>query len=449
MTTSATESLIEFVQALDITHLPAVAVHQAKRAVFDLLAVSLAGSRTSMAKTAQAFAHAHMAPGRATVIGARRRLAVPGATWANAIAASALDLDDGHRDAMGHPGAAVIPAALAAAEDVQATGAAFLSALVAGYEVAVRASVARQPMFKERQYASGIWGVYGAAAAVAKLLRLDHRAFQNALGIALGHGPFPPSGAFTNDNMVKEGVGWSAMTGCAAAYLAQAGFHGPSDALDRSQRFWPELLTQNLPENPGESHAITQIYFKPHAACRWAHSAIDAILDMVAAEQLHPAEVKAIHVAGFYEITRLADPKPQTPIAAQFSIPFCLATALIHGRVSPDELSEEHLHNPATLELARRVHLHVEPELDDLFPAQTAVHLTVQTTRGDFARSVFYPRGNPENPLTDQELQEKACRLTQDFLGAEQVAALWAVVQGMDAAADVFALSEVLQAGSM
>lgn len=397
-----------------------------------------------MAKIARAFACTQMAPGNATLMGSQERLTPAGAVWANSIAASALDLDDGHRLAMGHPGAAVIPAAIATAEDIRATGADLLAAVVAGYEIAVRTSVARRAMYKERQYATGIWAVYGAAAAAGKLLKLDHAQFQSALGIAQGHGPFPPSGAFTNDNMVKEGIGWSAMTGCAAAYLAWAGFHGPADALDQSQRFHQELLAKEIPAGPSFPYAIAGAYFKPHAACRWAHPAIDAALELAAREKFTPDDVTSIDVACFYEATRLSNPCPETPIGAQFSIPFNVATALIHRQVTPEELSENHLTDPLTRSLAHKVHLHIDPALDELFPRQTAVHLTIRTRQGVFEQTVAYPKGNPENPMSDDELRRKATHLTRDFLKPDQIDRLWDAVWRLEQVADLSDLCNLL-----
>ena len=161
---SATGKLVSFVCQLDANALPAAILDQAVRCVLDLVGVAIAGTATPMAQISANFAHEQFASGDATVIGSRRPLSVLGATWVNGACASALDMDDGHRMAMGHPGASVIPAALAIAESTRARGKEFLAALVAGYEVAVRASAARVPWYKDKMYSTGIWGVFGAAA---------------------------------------------------------------------------------------------------------------------------------------------------------------------------------------------------------------------------------------------------------------------------------------------
>ncbi|HYL81111.1 MAG TPA: MmgE/PrpD family protein, partial [Candidatus Acidoferrum sp.] len=328
---SATGDLVSFVRRLEPGGLSDRVLHQATRSLLDLMGVAIAGTRAPMTGISAGFASDQFASGKCTVIGSRRPLCVTGAAWVNCNAASALDLDDGHRLAMGHPGAAVIPSALAVAETTGATGREFLAAVVAGYEVAVRASVARVSWYKDRLYSSGIWGVFGAAVAAGKLLGLDEAGLQSAIGNAASHGPFPPGGLQANYSMVKEVIGWAGMTGCAAALLAQQGFIGPEDVMDYSGRWDTAQLTGGLGDP--DRYAILGTYFKPYAVCRWAHSAVDAVLDLAARNGLRPAEIQKILVETFYEVTRLVNYAPRNAIAAQFSIPFALAVALHHGRI--------------------------------------------------------------------------------------------------------------------
>jgi 2-methylcitrate dehydratase PrpD len=412
---SATRALVEFVRGLDPDRVPDLVVRQAVRAVLDLVGVAIAGAGTPMGRIGARFAHAHYAAGEATVIGSARRLGPVGATWANGIAASALDLDDGHRLAMGHPGAAVIPAALAVAETTGAGGRAFLGAVVAGYEVAVRASAARLPAYKERQYSTGIWGVFGAAAAAGKLLGLDEAALQSALGTAASHGPFPPAGPMANYSMTKEVIGWAGMTGCAAALLAREGFVGPADVFDYSGRWDPTEISAGL--GTPDRDAILGAYVKPHAVCRWAHPAVDAVLDLTERHGLEPAEVERVHVEGFYEMSRLLEYAPQTVVGAQFSLPFAIGLALLFRRVGLEEVSERNLANTEVLALGRKVEVTVDPEFARQFPAKTVARVTLCTSRGEYQTTVEYPRGNPENPMSDDELGAKFESLAGPALG--------------------------------
>jgi 2-methylcitrate dehydratase PrpD len=437
---SATGELIAFVQNTHLGRLPGDVVSQAKRCVLDLLGVAIAGSHTSMARASTRFARGQFSPGNATVIGSRARLSEVGATWVNGICASALDLDDGHRLAMGHPGAAVIPTALAVAETVGAGGADFLAAVVAGYEMAVRISVARVPDYKANHYSTGIWGAPGAVASAGKLLGFDRRAFQDALGIAVAHGPFPPGGPVVLEGMVKEAIGWAGVVGCSAAFLAREGYTGSGDMLDRSGRYDAGQLVEGL----GREYAILKAYFKPYASCRWSHPAIDGALELARDHRLQPGEIEEIHIEGFQQIRRLCDYAPATTVAAQYSVPFSLALALSRGRIGPGELIEANLQDEELVGLAQKVRVSVDPHLDRLFPEKTASRVTIRTGRGAFTATVEYPRGNPENPLSDAELAEKFLWLAVDVVGKEKSRELMGTVERLEQMDNVRELAGLL-----
>jgi 2-methylcitrate dehydratase PrpD len=437
---SATSELIAFVQDLDYASLPSEVIAHTRRCVLDLLGVAIAGSRTDMALVSTRFAPKHFAPGDATLIGSTFQLNEAGATWVNGICASALDLDDGHRRAAGHPGAAVIPTALAVAETAGATGREFLAAVVVGYEVGIRVSIAMRPDFRAGRYSTGIWGGFGSTAAAGKLLGFDNQAFQDALGVVGFHGPSPAGGAFMHESMVKETIGWAGVSGCSSALLALEGFTGPEDVLDRSGRYDIAKLMEDL----GQHYAIQGTYFKPYASCRWSHPAVDGALKLVQEEGLGLGEIEEIHVAGFQPVTMLVDYTPATAVAAQYSLPFSVALALSRGRIGPKELNEANLQDPELLELAQRVVVSVDPELDRLFPEKTATRVTVHTRRGDFTTTIEYPKGDPANPLSDSELAEKFRWLTAEEIGEERSKALKKAIDHVEELEDVRHLTQWL-----
>jgi 2-methylcitrate dehydratase PrpD len=439
---SASGELVSFVRRLEPGDLSDRVLHQAARCVLDLVGVAIAGTRTPMTQIGARFAYDSFAPGKVTVIGSRRPLGPIGAAWVNCTAASALDLDDGHRMAMGHPGAVVIPAALAIAEGTGVSGREFLGAIVAGYEVAVRVSIARVPWYKDRMYSSGIWGIFGATAAAGKLLGFDEATLQSAIGSAASHGPFPPGGLQANYSMVKEVIGWAGMTGCAAALLAQQGFIGPEDVMDYSGRWNPAQLVEGLGDP--DRYAILGTYFKPYAVCRWAHSSVDAVLELVGRHGVRPGEIEKILVETFYEVTRLVNYAPRNAIAAQFSIPFALAVAILYGRIEPEDVSEVNLTKPEILTLAQKVNVIVDPDINGQFPAKTIARVTMHTTRGSFEATVEYPRGNPENPLSDEDLTAKFRSLTVPIVGEGTCEELHDVILHMPRAKDVNSLARLL-----
>jgi 2-methylcitrate dehydratase PrpD len=157
-----------------------------------------------------------------------------------------------------------------------------------------------------------------------------------------------------------------------------------------------------------------------------------------------PEEIEKILVETFYEVTRLVNYAPRNAIAAQFSIPFALALALRHGRIEPEDVSEENLQRPEILDLARKVEVVVDPEINSQFPAKTIARVTMQTARGRFQSTVEYPRGNPENPLSDEELAAKFRSLTAKIVGDRDSEKLRAAVQDLSRARDVTSLTQLL-----
>jgi 2-methylcitrate dehydratase PrpD len=326
------------------------------------------------------------------------------------------------------------------AETTRANGRDFLTAVVAGYEVAVRVSVSMRPDYRAGRYSTGIWGGFGSVAAVGKLLKLDQRTFQDALGVFAAHGPSPPGGDFLHESMVKESIAWAGATGCASALLARQGFAGPSDALDRSRRYDPNQLVKGL----GGEYAILRTYFKPYASCRWSHPAIDGVLALLKDNHLRLEEIKEIHIEGFQPITMLVDYTPASTVAAQYSIPFSVALALSHGGIGPGELTEAKLRDARLLELAGKVKVSVDPELDRLFPEQTAMRATLRTQQGDFTTTVEYPKGDPANPLSDAELEEKFYGLTVEVMGEERSRGLKEAVEHLHQMEDIKDLAQLL-----
>jgi 2-methylcitrate dehydratase PrpD len=263
---------------------------------------------------------------------------------------------------------------------------------------------------------------------------------QHALGVALAHGPFPPSGGFVREGMIKEVIGWAGVVGCSAAFLAREGFSGPVGGLDRAGRYDPDQLLAGL----GESYAIESTYFKPDASCRWSHPAIDGVLQLTREHALQIDEIGEIHVGGFRQVAMLDEYAPTSTVAAQYSVPFAIALALSYSGIGPGELTEGNLEDRDLLDLARRVKLSVDPELDRLFPAKTATRVTVQTARGTFSTMVEYPKGNPENPLSEAELGAKFSWLAAEILGDGRSAELKEMVDHLEELDDISRLTALL-----
>jgi 2-methylcitrate dehydratase PrpD len=407
------EELAEFIRSPKA--LQASTRRAAIRAVLDLLTAAIVGFPSKGGKAALNAAKRSWGPGSAACWFSETRLTASGAAFANSAMASMLDLDDGHRDAAGHPGAAIIPAVLAEADCQPCDAERLITAICLGYEVGIRVSRARD-FTRLGTLASGIWAAHGVAAAIAFLQDLNAHQIANALAIAGTTAPNLNSVAHTSQmgNHVKEGIPWSTATGISAVDQARAGFTGPVDFLDHE----PSFDRTNLMNGLGESWLIQTVYFKPYSCCRWAHAAIDASLMLCTSNNLKPNDIIKVDIDTFSRALRLNnDIEPMNLEAAQYSIPFAVALALLHGPKALLPLSEKYLGDSEASDLARRIHLKVDPQLDDMFSARVPARVTVTTRHGVFEKTVLDPKGEPTNPMDWNELVKKLHTVGAGLIG--------------------------------
>lgn len=388
--------------------------------------------------------------GDATVFGDAMRYTPAGAALLNGALAHSLDFDDTHAAGSLHPGAPVIPAALAAAELTGASGADTLAAIVAGYEVTCRIALALPAgdHYDRGFHPTATCGAFGAAAAAGRVFGLDAAAIADAFGIALsqaaGSLQFLANGAWTK----RFQVGWSAMAGLAAAMLAREGFRGAAEAIEGRHGFLcayaPAPVPDRVLDRLGEVFETMNTAVKPYPSCRYGHAAIDAAIALRAEHGLAPEAIESVTVGlpakGMLLIGAPHEKKvePRNVVDGQFSGPFVVAVALATGQMGWD--SYRLLDDPAVRALARKVRCVQDPEIEAEFPANMSGKVTIRTKTGEVARKVVVPKGEPDNFLTDQELAAKFHGLVDRVMGAERAAALAAAVLGLGQAADVAGL---------
>lgn len=416
--------------ACGTTSLPPATRRAAVRAVFDLVTATIAGRRTAGGIAALKAAPSAFGRGAAACWFSDLHLSIPGAAFVNAAFASMLDLDDGHRGASGHPGAAVIPAVIATAQAHGADAERVLTAIAIGYEIGVRIAGARD-VDTLHTFDSGLWCGQAAAAAAGWLRGLDTTHLANAIAIAGTTAPGQTATAYTRlmGNNVKEGIPFATALGLVAVELAAQGFTGPIDFLDEEQRYDRTILTADL----GRSWLIETTYFKPYGCCRWAHAAIDALLDLMRDNHVAADEIRAVRVETFAQALWLNnDMAPPTLEAAQYSVPFCLAAAAIHGAEALLPLAETTLADPRVLGFAPRVTVEVAPDLDPMFPKSVPARIAVVTAQGLLRRTVLSPRGEPANPLSDDDLRAKFSTIARQSLTASASASLLEALVALD-----------------
>jgi len=423
-----TRDLVEFLHPLQAGDLPAKVLDRGRYFLLDYLACAIRGSREESSAAVQRMVQRIGGNGCSTVIGTRIRT-IPGlAAMANGASAHAIEMDDTHSAGSIHLGATMYSAALALAETMPETSSdAFLTAVVAGFEAAARIAMAVQP---KEHYALGFHmtptcGVFGAAITSAKLLGLTAEQTLAAVGIAgsmaAGSMEFLADGAWTK----RIHPGLAAQNGIQAALLAAEGFTGPLGILEGRDGFLqgysrkpiPERLTDDL----GKSFEILHTAVKPHACCRYMQGPIDAVLAIMReynlqADQIHHIEVAVLEAGwGLVAEPRAKKYHPESVVDAQFSMPFGVAVAAIDGAAGLDQFTVEKTRSPKVRELMNKVELLKDPRIEETFPKEWPAQVAIALEDGRrFEKFVRYPKGDPENPLTWDEMKAKFRALTGD-----------------------------------
>lgn len=409
--------LATFLVSIDAASIPNEVMARAADCVLDCLGAAAAGVGQPVVSRVEEVMCATIGAGGSKLWFRDRAAAPIAAAMVNALSATNLDIDDGHRRAKGHAGAAVISAALATAEETGASYRDVLAAVVMGYEAAVRAATARPPE-RQTHTTSGIWSGIGAAVATARLLGASVDQMAQTILVAEQQSPQLASAmlhGFAGAD-VKEGIPWSVLTGMYAARLAIAGFTGYPRTFDL-----PELYRPGALHEAGEAYnVIAGNFFKPYACCRWIHAAIDGVTDIIRENGLSCDGIEHITVRTFKRAVNLENAAaPATMIDAQFSTPFCIALACLHGREALLPMDERLLRDAAVIRLAQKVQPVFDAEMEALFPTLAPAIVTVRHAGADYSRRVEAAFGDPTNPMNRADLRAKFKHLATPVIGLD------------------------------
>src|SRR5579883_1125918 len=405
-----TRALAEFLATT--TSLPDAALEHTRRAVLDWLGSALAGSIEPPARMAQRVAASFGASDEATIFSAPRSSA-PAAAFANGVASHILEYDDVHKGSTLHAAAPVIPAALAVAEREHANGGAFLLAVALGYEAALRVGEAVNPSHYRFWHPTGTAATFGAAAAAGSLLGLNADQMQNALGSAgtqaAGLWEFNAEGAMSK----HLHPGKAALNGLIAADLARAGFTGASRVLEGDRGFFRAMSqahdASRITDGLGRQWKIAENCYKMHSCCGHTHTAIDIALDLRRAGEVRSIEIE-MYGPGYKIVKEM---NPRTPYQAKFSIAYVVAAAWSEGRVGLEQFSAERfdadgVQNAEIARLLGKTNVSVVEDLTAKYPEAWPARVTVTLADGTVLKgSSDFPRGNPENPVSTEGLEEK------------------------------------------
>jgi 2-methylcitrate dehydratase PrpD len=417
---TAFPEVASFIRETAFADLPPDVVMQATRCLLDLIGVAAAGARTRASEIARSYAASQLR-GRdeaARILFDGRRSGIAGAAFAGATTIDAVDAHDGHVLTKGHAGVAIFPALLALCDGANRQramdGREFLTFLILGYEIATRAGIAQHATVAQ-YHCSGSWNAVGCAAVAARLLSLDERRIREALGIAEYFGPRGQMlRACDTPSMVKDGSGSGAQAGITAAWLAREGFTGaPAITIEGAdaKQYWTDL---------GVRWRIREQYFKPYPVCRWAQPAVEAALALQRAHGFAAEDITRISIESFREAIALGAQcgVPETTEDAQYSLPYPVAAALVFGRLGAEEIDVPKLADPRVRRLLGSIVLTENEHHSRLFPAERWARVQIELNDGrTLVSEPARARGNPENPMSDAELQAKYLELAEPVLG--------------------------------
>jgi 2-methylcitrate dehydratase PrpD len=438
------KNVFQFIHDLTWEDLPVEVRHQAQRCLLDTLGSAI-GGRTPASRIIHDFAAAAFGGDQARLWQDGRKVSAPGAALANGITIDALDIHDGHKLTKGHPGAGIVPSLFATLgmRPGKVSGRELLTSLVVGYEVSLRAGIALHSSAKD-YHSTGAWNALGCAAVTCRRLGLSVQQTRHALGIAEYHGPRSQIMRVVDfPSMVKDGPGWGAMAGISAAMLAESGFTGaPAITIEQApcSGYWKDLR---------QHWTILDVYFKPYGVCYWAQPAVVAALELQKTHGIQPEQIRRIAVQTFEAATHLTCRSPQDTDQAQYSLPFPVAAALVHGQLGPAELDGAGLSDPLVLRLSNCVEVVEDPAMSARFPAQRFARVEITTASGQVFRSgERTARWEPSAPPSDEELRVKYHWLAESCIGKERSIRLedlaWNCEQLADAAELEQAMSESL-----
>jgi len=403
----------EGLYSLANSELPAYVISEAKKCLLDYLGVTFAGAKELKEKSIKALSFS-IENGNIPVIGLGQMTTLMNAILFNGIHSHTIELDDGHRYAMMHPGAPVISALLPYAIHKKISYKDLIKGIVLGYDASIRFAAAVQPSLKSKGFhATGIAGTIGAAVSIAVASRFTKNQLKNAVSAA----STSASGILRVIKNISElkpyNVGNAAQSGYTAAMLAYAGFEGPYDVFDGELGFL-KMMSDNtrkeyLTISEKDEFSIMSIYRKPYAACRHNHAPIEAALNLKRKHDIKTDEIQSVEIKTYdlavsgHEHTDIVGIN-----SAKMSIPYSVAVALINNSAGINEFDNAHIQNEQIIKLTKNVKTISDEELSKLVPTQRPAIATITMTDGSkFIERVDYPKGEPENPINKEELVEK------------------------------------------
>src|SRR2546425_741391 len=425
---TVTAKMARWVAVLDYKQVSQDAVYQAKRFLLDSVGCALGGYQQHDAKIALEVLDEIAGNGPATVIGTGKKMDPVSASLANALMIRCMDYNDIYwKQDPSHP-SDIFPAALACCERAKSDGKELIAGLVLGHEFEMRFCEAAFPGIRERGWHHATLTAFVSPIVAGRALHLEWEQIQHAIGISASR--HATLGAVTAGKltMMKNTVDpMATQNGVLAAVMAAKGYTGPEHVGDGKEGltrcFGPDWKLNLLTDGLGEWWRITQCGMKAFPTEALTHTPISAVLDLVKQNDLKPEQVQKVQIRSLARAADiLSDPSkydPRSKETADHSLPYVIAAAIVDRQVTPAQFEMKKIMDPAIRAQLKKVEVVADPEIEKVFPALQRVVVNITTIEGrTFSKQLDYPKGDPRNPLTDAEVEEKFAALADGVLSA-------------------------------
>ena len=392
---------------------PAEVMERAKRSLLDYLAVTCAGAAFQKEKLNRYFDFSQPEKGDFKAIGTAKNLVLKEAVFLNGLNAHALDFDDGTNSGIIHLGSPIFSLLLPLAQRYEISIEDLLKAAIVGYEASYTLAVSIQPKHKALGYhATGTCGTIGATLAATYMLGFSeeerYQAFATACVSASGMLKVLDDGS----ELKPYNVAKTALLSLTSLQLAKSGFKGHADPLGGYRGFLKMMSgdenTEIKPTLLNGTYAIMKSYTKPYASCRYTHPPVEAAIHLRNQFGLKPEDVEQMKVETYNLAVSGHDHTDiKGAYSAKMSTPYSVAVALAYGKAGLQEFGEEVLENEDIKALTKKVQVVADDEMSRIFPDKQSAVLTIQTSDNTYSERVDFPKGEPENPMTETEFRER------------------------------------------
>ncbi|WP_170006084.1 MmgE/PrpD family protein [Bacillus fonticola] len=446
-----TESLADHYVQLDYESLPESVIHEAKLCLLDSLGCILSGVQTSEIRMLSKELTQSTRDQSATWIGLDQKSSLLYAAILNGSMAHAVEMDDVHKEAKSHAGAVVVPTVLTYGDHANSSGKDVLTAIVVGYETMLRIGRGINATAHRMKgwHATSTCGTFGAAASVSKLSNFNQEQMVSALGLAgtqsSGLWAFTSNGA--NSKMFHAGS--ASASGLLSILLVKGGLTGATKIIEAEDGGFFRSSSNDYSydavlDNLNKEFLITDMTRKPFACCRSMHPPIEAALNL-RKRNIKLSEIESIKVHT-YEVAKVQcgfTKSPKNISDAKFSIPYGVAVALIDGQALIKQFTSERIRDEEVLHLASKVDIVVDEKFDSAYPKNWGCSLEVQTTNGTYTEVIKDAKGDPVNPLSKQELEEKFIYLAKDLIGESRCVEIIRMIAELETVNDISQLVEL------